>query len=157
VIYLLIVLLLYLYIHTTISVYIIKYKNYLKKQVGYRKFKYKKLRRNYIYVIQKGIFVKVGYSSNVIKRIKEFQIGSPFPINLIAIIPVSTKTKSEKSLHRKFKKWRFYGEWFLINPHLLFDVWLLNDVNTLKEIKKVLYSPNLTLTLYLQFLKGFSN
>lgn len=55
--------------------------------------------------------VKIGYSSNVSKRLKTFQTASPHQIELLWLSPDGT-IQEEKALHNYLKKWRLQGEWF---------------------------------------------
>ena len=64
-----------------------------------------------IYFIRReSNFVKIGYSKDVTKRIKELQTASPTPIKVLAVLPGGYKT--ERELHNLFYKHRKEGEWF---------------------------------------------
>ena len=63
-----------------------------------------------IYFIKCGDFVKIGYSSNVTKRMNVLQTASPRKLYLLSSF-YGTR-KDEKQIHRKFKKERQRGEWF---------------------------------------------
>lgn len=57
-------------------------------------------------------FVKVGFSTNVERRIGAIQTGCPFPIVILA--RMRGTVKDEKDLHRKMKLHKSNGEWFRI-------------------------------------------
>ena len=55
-------------------------------------------------------FVKIGYSKDVRKRLKQIQTGCPFELDIIARFPGTVAI--EKSLHDKYDEYRLRGEWF---------------------------------------------
>ena len=75
-----------------------------------------KSRKLYLYAITDGTAVKLGYSSDINKRIKAMQTGHP--AHLKAIWKYYTGTNEaqaqnlEKKLHRCCKTHRIRGEWF---------------------------------------------
>lgn len=70
-----------------------------------------------IYIINayRTNFVKIGYTNNLTRRIKEIQIGCPYKLNLIFFLQTKDYKLIEKSLHNKFKQDKIRGEWFNIN------------------------------------------
>ena len=69
----------------------------------------------YVYIIKADTFVKIGYSKNPEKRLKEMQTGSPHDLKLIAKFPYETKESAaakEKEFHLLFSAWHHRGEWF---------------------------------------------
>jgi len=71
----------------------------------------------HLYVVQShttGAF-KVGRSSNVEKRLKQLQTGSPYHLRVILILP--GQGHRERELHRKLKGYESQsndgGEWFI--------------------------------------------
>lgn len=69
-----------------------------------------------IYVVTFAQFVKIGWSRNVAKRIRELQIGLPLELTLRAEIPGDAAI--EKQLHCRFQAQRTRGEWFLLEGEL---------------------------------------
>lgn len=63
-----------------------------------------------VYIIRAGEFVKIGYASDPIERIKGFQTASPENIEILAIY--TGFEGSERALQRRFAKDRYRGEWF---------------------------------------------
>lgn len=64
--------------------------------------------------------IKIGKSTDIIRRAQEIQGASPVNLNLIGYIPTENEAeayKLEQELHRKFNENRQHGEWFL-NPNL---------------------------------------
>lgn len=55
--------------------------------------------------------IKIGYSSNIGKRIKTLQTASPRPLLLVGTIPQGTQ-RQESDWHRKFRYCNANNEWF---------------------------------------------
>lgn len=55
-------------------------------------------------------FIKIGYTKDLDRRVKEFQTATPKKIKVLGVIDGTTTTES--SLHELFKKYRETGEWF---------------------------------------------
>lgn len=61
--------------------------------------------------------IKIGYTVNVLERMKAFLTGSPSDLWLIAIQPVKN-AKQERLLHARFDKHKIRGEWFHVKGDL---------------------------------------
>lgn len=74
--------------------------------------KSRKRYKGYVYFIQGqcGGAIKIGYSVNPEKRLKELQTGYPDTLVMLLMIPGSEAT--ERALHRQFEASRLKGEWF---------------------------------------------
>src|ERR1700756_1314270 len=73
----------------------------------------------YVYFIQDtgtGV-IKIGWATDVERRIYGLQISAPSPLVLLAAIKGTHKT--ERSLHDRFADTRTFGEWFQPTPELL--------------------------------------
>lgn len=64
-----------------------------------------------VYFIKMGDYVKIGYSYNPTKRIKDF--STPLPLEIICVLDGGYTLEAE--LHKKFKKLRTNKEWFIYN------------------------------------------
>jgi DNA-binding XRE family transcriptional regulator len=64
----------------------------------------------FIYAIAAGEVVKIGYSRDPQKRFAKLKTDNSTPCHLIGF--VAGTLVEEKELHRKFKPWRVYREWF---------------------------------------------
>ncbi|MBA9003676.1 GIY-YIG nuclease family protein [Thermomonospora cellulosilytica] len=71
-----------------------------------------------VYFVERDGFVKIGYTTNLDKRIKAISKGSCLiegmtvgPVRLLATIP-DAGLDDEKQLHRRFAHLRVGGEWF---------------------------------------------
>lgn len=73
---------------------------------------YKKRYPGFIYFIQgeSGGSVKIGYASDITKRIKTLQTG--FPETLIIVKSFPGNIDDEGNIHQEFKDFRIRGEWF---------------------------------------------
>ena len=71
----------------------------------------------YIYAITDGKNIKIGYSKNPKKRIKQLSTGSSS--NLYLLLYFEGDKKLEKQIHNSFKKIRYNGEWLDVTQELL--------------------------------------
>lgn len=62
--------------------------------------------------------IKIGYSDNVFRRLRQIHGACPSPVSLVAGIP-GADTGTEAELHRRFRALRIHGEWFRSEPELL--------------------------------------
>ena len=71
-----------------------------------------KKHKGYVYFLQGqcGGAIKIGYSINPEKRLRELQTGYPDTLIILLMIPGSEA--SESALHRQFEASRLNGEWF---------------------------------------------
>lgn len=65
--------------------------------------------------------VKIGRALDVRKRAKALQTGNPTPLLLMGWIIVTTDSRVESGLHRKYKGQRGNGEWFRITSTEVLD------------------------------------
>lgn len=70
-----------------------------------------------VYFIEMNEFIKIGFTTNLDRRMEDLAHGHPYEINLIHHIEGSFNTESD--LHRKFKHLHVRGEWFSKAPDLL--------------------------------------
>lgn len=57
-------------------------------------------------------YIKIGVSSNPIRRLSELQSGSPYELDIIGFAGFSDPEQAEKALHSEFESHRVRGEWF---------------------------------------------
>lgn len=72
-----------------------------------------RVRVGYVYFIQSGGRVKIGFSTDVINRLSNLKVGNPIGAKLVAAIPGTEDT--EAYFHKMFNAYREQGEWFLID------------------------------------------
>lgn len=67
-----------------------------------------------VYLIKFGNlpYYKIGIAKNVLARIVDLEIGSPFDLELICSAKIEDAYVIEQALHRKFWNLRKKGEWF---------------------------------------------
>lgn len=65
-----------------------------------------------IYFIQavNGGHIKIGYATDVKKRLETLQVGNPFELRVIGTIEGDMKTKFR--IHKRFEQYRYRNEWF---------------------------------------------
>jgi len=69
-----------------------------------------------VYIIQSGKYYKVGLANDVKKRMAGLQTSNPETLKLMYSVQFknrATAKKAEAAMHRRFKKHRMRGEWFL--------------------------------------------
>jgi hypothetical protein len=78
--------------------------------------------KGYVYFIgnKEYGFCKIGFSKKPHARMLQIQTGSPFMLEMFGFIEGTTK--EEKSMHRKFAKYRSHGEWFLLENELQYHI-----------------------------------
>lgn len=68
----------------------------------------------FVYFIQCGRFIKIGYATCVPGRQRGLQVGNPVPLKVIGVFRAHFTT--EGVLHRLLHKQRHRGEWFRLTP-----------------------------------------
>ncbi len=74
----------------------------------------------HVYLIQaggRGGPVKIGYSANVSRRIRELQTANAAPLKLLAVLPGTFA--DEHAFHARFARYRAQAEWFSPAPEVL--------------------------------------
>ena len=61
-------------------------------------------------------YVKIGFSTNIKRRLSDLQVGSPYAFILLAV--AEGDQVREKELHERFQKYRLSGEWFAYSEEL---------------------------------------
>jgi hypothetical protein len=69
-------------------------------------------------------FVKIGYTTDLAKRIQALQIGCPLVIEVLAFARGDRGV--EQDYHYKFRAWRQSGEWFKLCPDIRAEIARLN-------------------------------
>lgn len=70
----------------------------------------------FVYFVRCGSFIKIGFSTNALKRFAELKNGIPLDVSLAAYFPGSLHYESW--LHRRFLAFHHRGEWFRSNQEL---------------------------------------
>jgi Meiotically up-regulated gene 113 len=71
----------------------------------------------FVYFARINDMIKIGFATNVARRIAGLQSGSPIAIEVLAT--QSGSPRLEKQLHHRFASLRQSGEWFRPGPNLL--------------------------------------
>lgn len=64
----------------------------------------------YVYFMQAGDYIKIGYSATIHKRVKQLQTGCPYELKLLLALKGTLST--EKAFHKRFQEERYNNEWF---------------------------------------------
>lgn len=76
----------------------------------------------YIINIQGTDKYKIGKTTNLKKRLKEFSTGNPENLKVVFFIEATDYASLEKHLHKTFKMERIGGEWFSLNDEKLAEL-----------------------------------
>lgn len=86
----------------------------------------------YIYLIKAGEHYKIGKSTNVARRMQQFNL--PIPIELLHTIAAQDMGRVESYLHKRFADQRVRGEWFTLSPDDIAWVCSLETLEPLPEL-----------------------
>ena len=81
--------------------------------------------KKFLYLIQhKNLseYTKIGYTTDIEKRIKSLQTASPTGINLIYLVESDYSFKMEQALHKRYSSKNSNLEWFKLSD---------NDIKTI--------------------------
>jgi hypothetical protein len=81
----------------------------------------------YVYVIygQGTNYIKIGKTTNILKRLRVLQNGVPFPLQLISVQLVADMDAEERRLLDEYQCFHTRGEWFVM-PDDFLQRWPLN-------------------------------
>lgn len=70
-------------------------------------------RPGYVYVVKaaSGEY-KIGHTNSIPRRLSDFGLQLPFPVELVFAIPADDRYSLERHLHERFADLRMHGEWF---------------------------------------------
>lgn len=89
--------------------------------------------------------IKIGYSKNCLKRLKQFKTGNPD----IILVDIKIGTREDEAfLHKECKNWNIGLEWFEKNSSVL-QIWNHYDPWKSMACKKLLYETKLFSTILL--------
>lgn len=81
---------------------------------------------HFIYLIESGGLIKIGYTTNFDKRIKSYETHTT-NLKILCVSEREDAFEIEKKLHNKYKENRIKGEWFNLAINELYDI--LNYIN----------------------------
>lgn len=81
--------------------------------------------------------IKIGFTTDLIKRLRTIQTSCPAPVRLIAVIRGDRET--ERWWHDELRPFRAHGEWFHCGPEVAVQFGEANDAELLNEIKREWY------------------
>lgn len=77
---------------------------------------------SYVYLICVGDHLKIGYSTDIFKRICQISTSTPFMVELVAAVPGDRRL--ERALHRYFVDFHLRGEWFYYKSERVRDIFI---------------------------------
>lgn len=108
----------------------------------------------YVYICECQGYYKVGSAGDPKARIKDMQIGNPFPVTLVHSIGVSNPVVLERVLHIRLQRWRKSGEWFAIPPDVLIQLKAMDLENAERMVNE--RTPMVTAEFPVAISEGFS-
>lgn len=75
----------------------------------------------HVYLIQSGIFVKIGVTTSVARRLAGLETGNPSKLKVLAIYAFENARVVEKALHQKFALSHYRGEWFELGFDTIYE------------------------------------
>lgn len=72
-----------------------------------------------VYLIRAQGWVKIGYASDVARRLHEHRTSIPRGFELVAVFLTEEPAKLERQLHDRFTRQRRRGEWFALSDETL--------------------------------------
>lgn len=76
--------------------------------------------------------IKIGYSTDVRKRLAKLRVGSSQRLSLMAKAPGTME--EERRMHRQFSHLRIRGEWFRRDPEIIAEIARIKQTNGSHEI-----------------------
>src|SRR5579885_1481545 len=67
----------------------------------------------FVYFVTNGDAIKIGFASDVAKRLTDLQVAHHAPLSLLGSI--KALPREEKEIHQKLKHIRIMGEWFQVH------------------------------------------
>lgn len=67
-------------------------------------------------------YIKIGYTTNLLGRLKSIQTGSPVKLCFMGYIKSANATVLEQFFHKMFCGDKLYGEWFKVNPSMIVKI-----------------------------------
>lgn len=74
-----------------------------------------------VYFLRSQGFVKIGYATDLVRRMEALQIANPIDLELVLFLQTRTLSDAvtlERALHRRFAQHRHRGEWFRDCPEI---------------------------------------
>jgi predicted GIY-YIG superfamily endonuclease len=72
-----------------------------------------------VYLIRAQGWVKIGYASDVARRLHEHRTSIPRGFELVAVFLTEEPAKLERQMHERFMRQRRRGEWFALSDETL--------------------------------------
>lgn len=102
------------------------------------KKKRQKIKQNFVYYCaweDRPDAIKIGFTTNVLERMKSFLTGSPSDLWLLAVQHVN-HIEEEYALHNRFEKYKIRGEWFHMEADLFSHVASLDQTLALEQFQE---------------------
>mgnify|MGYP002622948404 CR=1 FL=1 len=74
------------------------------------------MKNGYIYLIQQESYLKIGFTYDLKKRMKQYRTHN---VNYSLLFYIIGPSELEKELHNKFKEYQYQSEWFYYNDEII--------------------------------------
>lgn len=76
---------------------------------------------SWLYGVQSGLFIKVGYCQNIKSRLQQFRLCNPHPCTLVAraMVDPTYARAAEKRCHQMLGKYAIGREWFMTSKEIV--------------------------------------
>lgn len=82
-------------------------------------------RPSFVYFIECGDYIKIGYATSIRTRLASLAVATPYPLKVLATVDGDRHT--EFALHTRFADAFHRGEWFRKTPELLVFIDQINN------------------------------
>jgi hypothetical protein len=96
--------------------------------------------------------VKIGFTTNVLERMKAFLTGSPSDLWLLAVQPVNG-FEEEYALHNRFEEYKIRGEWFHLKADLFSYIASLDQAVAIEQFRE--FPEHYQSSIYVPSLSSF--
>lgn len=93
-----------------------------------------------LYLIQSGSFYKIGYTTNLRRRMAQYKTHNP---NILLLGLKEGTLLDEQQYHQRFSEFKYQTEWFRLPKYVLeelineFNVYQLINVHNIKETNRI--------------------
>ena len=88
----------------------------------------------YVYVIQAGVFFKIGRTKNIKSRLSQMKTSNPHELRVVGLKVVDSPDIEEFLLHREYEHHRVRGEWFKFSFKQVLELLSKHDFENLEPI-----------------------
>lgn len=81
-----------------------------------------KVNEGFLYLFKYEDFYKIGFTSDVNRRLKDISFYPPFDVEFVASVKLKNPREAEKYWHEYYSEYQIKGEWFLFKNREFMDM-----------------------------------